>query len=312
MAATLFERLLAGEEAALARAVSVLESGQPKALELARALRQRAGGAAVIGITGPPGAGKSTLIDAYITHLRESGVRVAVLAVDPSSPLSGGAVLGDRARMGRHVADPGVFIRSIASRGHLGGLSSSLPASLDAVDAAGWPVIVLETVGAGQSEVEVVDFADVRIVVNAPGLGDDVQAIKTGILEIADILVVNKADTPLAERTVRQMTAMLKLRRAERQDVPIVKTVATAGEGVAELHRHIEALADAAAAEGRGQRLQRRIARQLLETLAAEVVEMCRSGQAAELTELSEQVQAGEIDMDAATRQLLASLSAQL
>ncbi len=177
-AVTAFDRLLAGDPGAMARAISVLETGGAEADALAARLRPHAGRALVVGFTGAPGAGKSTLISAYISAMRAAGERVAVLAVDPSSPLSGGAVLGDRTRMGAHTSDRGVYIRSVASRGHLGGLSLAIASMLDAVDAAGWPTIILETVGAGQSETEIVEFADVKVVLNAPGMGDDVQAIK--------------------------------------------------------------------------------------------------------------------------------------
>ena len=236
---TAFERLLAGDVATLARAISVLEAGGEAGDALAARLREHSGKARVIAFTGPPGAGKSTLINAYVTALRQRDEAVAILAVDPSSPLSGGAVLGDRTRMGAHSTDPAVFIRSLAARGHLGGLSLSIPAVLDAVDAAGWPTIILETVGAGQSETEIVEFADIKVVLNAPGLGDDVQAIKAGILEIADVLVVNKSDLPLADRTVRQLRAMLELRKAEWSDVPIVSTSATRLTGLDDLDRAI-------------------------------------------------------------------------
>lgn len=239
--ASAYERLLTGDVATLARAISLLEAGGNTGDDLAARLRDHAGNARVVAFTGPPGAGKSTLINGYVAELRNRGERVAILAVDPSSPLSGGAVLGDRTRMGEHSTDPGVFIRSVASRGHLGGLAVSIPAILDAVDAAGWPTIILETVGAGQSETEIAEFADVKIVLNAPGLGDDIQAIKAGILEIADILVVNKCDLPLADRTVRQLQSMLQLRSVECRDVPIVSTSATKLTGLNDLDDTISA-----------------------------------------------------------------------
>jgi LAO/AO transport system kinase len=231
----LIDRLVAGDVAALARCITLLEDR-----ELGAAVRQRirplAGRANVIGFTGAPGVGKSTLVDAYISELRRAGQSVAVAAVDPSSPLTGGAVLGDRIRMHRHTADPGVFIRSIASRGHLGGMSESIHWTVDAMDAAGKDIVIIETVGTGQSEVDVAEIADVCVVVSAPGLGDDVQAIKAGVLEIADILVVNKADSPLADLAAGQLRSMLKLRDQTRQDVPIVMTTATLGRGVDDLY----------------------------------------------------------------------------
>lgn len=244
----------------LARAISLLEMGGPGRDGLANRLRRHAGAALVVAFTGPPGVGKSTLISAYVAELRKRDNRVAVLAVDPSSPLSGGALLGDRIRMGEHSTDTGVFIRSVASRGHLGGLALSIPAILDAVDAAGWPTIVLETVGAGQSETEIVETADVTIVLNAPGLGDDVQAIKAGILEIADILVVNKSDLPDADRTVRQLQSMLQLRKADGRDVPIVSISAHGAEGVGELADIISAKMRAAKSVSHGMRQRRRLA----------------------------------------------------
>lgn len=237
--ATLFERLLIGDVVALARAISILETRDDRSDALANRLHGHAGKARVIGFTGPPGSGKSTLINAYVARLRAAGERVAILAVDPSSPLSGGSILGDRTRMGEHNADTGVFIRSIAARGYPGGLALSIPVILDAVDAAGWPTVILETVGAGQSENEIVEFADVKVVLNAPGLGDDIQAIKAGILEIADVLVVNKSDLPLADQTTYQLQAMLELRGSRFQSVSIVKTTAIEHKGLEELDQAI-------------------------------------------------------------------------
>ena len=193
----------------------------------------------MVGFTGATGVGKSTLISAYISHLRVQGRRVAVVSVDPSSPFSGGAILGDRLRMDRHVLDPDVYIRSASSRGHLGGLCSSIKQIVKVIDASGWDVIVLETVGTGQSEIEIAEIADVNVVVNSPGMGDDIQAMKSGILEIADILVVNKADMPNASRTTRQLRSMLKLREASRQSVPIFEVIATTGTGVAQMAESI-------------------------------------------------------------------------
>jgi LAO/AO transport system kinase len=254
--AALVDRLRRGEAAALSRCLSLVEQGGEQADAIGRLASLTTGRAALVGFTGPPGAGKSTLIDAYIACVRAVGRSVAVAAVDPSSPISGGSVLGDRVRMQRHSEDPGVFIRSIASRGHLGGLSESIHRVVDLMDAAGRDVIVIETVGAGQSEVEIAEVADVCIVVNAPNLGDDVQAIKAGILEIADVLVVNKADLPLASRTADQLRAMLML-RTEQRDVPVIETIATSGFGVDALAAAVEARANLSAEKKRASRLRR-------------------------------------------------------
>ncbi len=254
--ADLVDRLRRGDAAALSRCISLVEQGGAHADAIGRLADPATGHAAVVGFSGPPGAGKSTLIDAYITHVRAYGRSVAVAAVDASSPISGGSVLGDRVRMQRHTEDPGVFIRSIASRGHLGGLSENIHRVVDLMDASGRDVIVIETVGAGQSEVEIVEVADVCVVVNAPNLGDDVQAIKAGILEIADVLVVNKADLPLASRTADQLRAMLAL-RAEQRDVPVIETVATSGAGVDALAAAVDARAGLSAMRKRANRLRR-------------------------------------------------------
>lgn len=224
--------LTRGDRAALARAITAVENETAAAAAVLAASRGRLGRAHVIGITGAPGAGKSTLTAAMIEVLRELGKTVGVVAVDPSSPVTGGAILGDRIRMTRHAGDSGVFVRSLASRGHLGGLSRTAERVIDVMDAAGRDIVIVETVGTGQSEVEIAGIADVRIVVVAPGLGDEIQAMKAGILEIADLLVVNKADHPLAARTVRQLAAGAEL--SDRR-VPVLKTIASSGEGVAAL-----------------------------------------------------------------------------
>lgn len=265
-----FGRLLAGSPAALARALSVLENGGDDADLLAARVRPYTGRALVVGFTGPPGAGKSTLISAYVTALRAAGERVAVLAVDPSSPLSGGALLGDRLRMGEHLRDPGVFIRSVASKCHLGGLALSVPALLDATDAAGWPTIVVETVGAGQSETEIVEFADVKIVLSAPGLGDDVQALKAGVLEIADILVINKCDLPFAAQLRRQVEGALRLRPSDRAAPPVVSTSASADLGIDDLVAEIDVLRGKVAAMAPDARLARRLRGAIIRSAEAE------------------------------------------
>ncbi|WP_229186341.1 methylmalonyl Co-A mutase-associated GTPase MeaB [Bradyrhizobium oropedii] len=304
MESSLLKRLREGDPRAIARAITIMEAGGAAASRLHRGLLPSTGAALTIGFTGPPGAGKSTLIDAFVAELRKSGRTVAIAAVDPSSPLSGGAVLGDRVRMGRHTEDTGVFIRSIASRGHLGGLSESIQQIADVLDAGGRDVIVIETVGAGQSEVEIVEVADVRIVVNAPGLGDDVQAIKAGILEIANILVVNKADLPLAARTVRQLRSMLSLRRESDRDVPVIETVASSGQGVDELLRAVLKLVPRTPAE-REARRRARLHRLVAEAAAAEVRGriMGRTDQA--VLDALRQVEAGELSADEAARAVL-------
>ncbi|MCH6588758.1 MAG: methylmalonyl Co-A mutase-associated GTPase MeaB, partial [Proteobacteria bacterium] len=208
-AGDIIARLRSGEPLALARAITAVENETGDAAEILRAIQPHLGGARVHGFTGPPGVGKSTLVDAYITELRKRDLSVGVIAVDPSSPVSGGAILGDRVRMTSHGLDPEVFVRSIAARGHLGGLSATTAFVVDVMDAAGKDVIVIETVGTGQSEVEVAQIADTKVVICAPGAGDDVQAIKAGILEIGDLLVVNKADLPAAEVTAAYLRGML-------------------------------------------------------------------------------------------------------
>jgi LAO/AO transport system ATPase len=244
--------VLAGDRRAVARAISAIENGAPEAAPIETGIAARRGRAHVVGITGAPGAGKSTLIHALLGEYIRRGQRVAVVAVDPSSPVTGGAVLGDRVRMGEHGAHPDVFIRSIASRGHLGGLARTTGRIVDLLDAAGFDTVIVETVGTGQSEVEIARLADTRVVVSAPGLGDDVQAIKAGILEIADVLAVSKGDLPTAEATVRDLKDMLALRRRGAWPVLVVRTSGTTGDGVAAL---LDRIIEHAGAAGRGQRL---------------------------------------------------------
>lgn len=253
---------LAGDRRALSRAITAIENENADAPALLRAMQGRLGRAVSVGFTGPPGAGKSTLVNAFVREQRARGRTVGVIAVDPSSPISGGAILGDRIRMTGHAGDEGVFVRSLASRGHLGGLSRSAVRVMDCMDAGGLDVIVIETVGAGQSEVEIADVADVKVVVAAPGLGDDVQAIKAGILEIADILVVNKGDHPLAPQTLRHLKTMAGM-RPEGARPAVLKTTALTGEGVAELAEAVDALGRDrrhAAPMARARRLLRRAA----------------------------------------------------
>jgi LAO/AO transport system ATPase len=244
--------ILAGDRRAIARAISAVENDAPGTADLVAMLGPHLGAAHVVGITGAPGAGKSTLVNALLREWLARGRRVAVVAVDPSSPVSGGAVLGDRIRMTEGGGES-VFIRSLASRGHLGGLSRATRGAVDVFDAARFDFVVVETVGAGQSEVEVRGIADTTVVVCPPGLGDDIQAIKAGILEIADLLVVSKGDSPLAERTLRELSDMVAMRRAQGWRVPVLKTTGTNGDGVATL---ADRIAEHAARAGSGRRVR--------------------------------------------------------
>jgi len=298
-------RLCNGDVAALARSISLVDSTNEFGSAIHREVRSLAGEAEVVGITGPPGAGKSTLVNALVSELRKQQKRVAVIAVDPSSPITGGAVLGDRTRMGEHTSDSGVFIRSLAARGHLGGLSASILKIIDLVDAAGWEVIILETVGAGQSETEIAEIADINVVVNAPGLGDDVQAIKAGILEIADVLVVNKADSPLAQRTERQLQSMLQLRREEYSDVPIVNTVATTGKGVDELLAAIIKKSKAKFNTCKKSRLLSRVRRIIAQEAAAQAKKAVLDDEHPQTLALFEKVLLGECEHQEAVQQVM-------
>lgn len=307
------QRLLAGETIALAKSITAVENSTDQAAALLAGIQPHLGRALVVGITGPPGAGKSTLVNAMVAEWRRRQRSVGVVAVDPSSPLTGGAILGDRIRMSEHTRDPGVFVRSLAARGQLGGLSPTAARIIDVMDAAGRDVVVVETVGAGQSEVEIAEVADVRVVVCAPGLGDDVQAIKAGILEIADILVVNKADLPLAERTVSQLKGMLSLRAAALEplaaQVPVLPITATSGRGVGALVDAVEERAGVALrGDERAARARQRVRRLLADAAARHVRRLIREAGGDSVDGLCDRVQRGELSIDAAVALVLPEL----
>ena len=304
----LAERAREGHVASGARLIRMLEEGDADAVDGLRALLPHAGAAHVLGITGPPGAGKSTLVDRIIGELRRRDRRVGVIAVDPSSPFTGGAILGDRVRMNSHATDPGVFIRSMATRGQLGGLATTTYEAATVLDAMGYDVVLIETVGVGQDEVDVVELAHTTAVVSIPGMGDDIQAIKAGILEIGDVFIVNKADLPFADRVAKQLTAMLHLREAPEDGwaPPIVKTEAERAKGVAELVDTIEAhrahLEITGGLETKASRRRERVFHDLLKArAAAQVLAGTGDGGAA----LLERLRRGELDPYAAVEALL-------
>jgi LAO/AO transport system kinase len=305
----LAQRALAGDARALARAISWIENGTAGSRsvirELGLAAGERSARARVIGLTGAPGAGKSTTTNALVTALRSRGDRVAVLAVDPSSPFSGGALLGDRVRMQGHAADPGVFIRSMASRGQLGGLSAATPMAIRALDAAGFDVILVETVGVGQAEVEIASAADTTVVVVVPGMGDSIQAAKAGVLEIADVLVVNKADRPDTQATVRDLRNMVALSSADWKP-PVVTTVATTSEGISDLVGKLDRHAEWLSESGELERRRRARARDEVLAMAFGAVRSALPGPL--LDALAGQVADGNLDPHEASEKLLAAL----
>ena len=310
----LVDRARAQEPRAVGRLISLVENASPELRVVAAALAPYTGHARVIGLTGPPGVGKSTSTSALVTLLRAQGKRVGVLAVDPSSPFSGGALLGDRIRMREHATDPGVFIRSMATRGHLGGLSWATPQALRVLDAAGFDVVLVETVGVGQSEVDVAGLADTTVVLLAPGMGDGIQAAKAGILEIADVFVVNKADRPGADATVRDLKNMVAMSRrgvagpSWRQ--PIVPTVASTMDGMADVVTAMDA--HQSWLVERGLLADRRFhrARAEVEAIALEAVKARIDGPGEDaLRDLAVQVAAGAIDPYSAADRLVEDLT---
>ncbi len=236
------QEILKGNSRAIAKGISLVENKHPDAQEILKDIFPYTGNSVIIGITGSPGSGKSTLVDQLIGSFKEKGKNIGIIAVDPSSPFTGGAILGDRIRMMRHSTDHNVYIRSMATRGHLGGLAKASGEAISILEASGKDVIILETVGVGQDEVEVVKLADIVLVVLIAGVGDDIQAFKAGIMEIADIFILNKADSPESDRTERQIKAMLDLGLEKEKNPPVIKTIATKGEGIDSLIEEIEIL----------------------------------------------------------------------
>jgi len=303
-----------GAPRAVARLISLVEDGHPALREVMAALAPHTGRAHIFGITGSPGVGKSTLTNALVSALRARGQRVGILAVDPSSPFSGGALLGDRIRMQDHALDSGVYIRSMASRGHLGGLSWTTPQALRVLDAAGCDVVVVETVGVGQSEVEVAGLADTTMVLLAPGMGDGIQAAKAGILEIGDIFIVNKADRDGADATVRDLRHMISLGEGTAPDLwrpPVLKTVAARGDGIDEVMTAIDD--HFAWMEGSGTLRERRVRRAgdeieaiAIQALRARIGDL-RHGQGVD--ELAGHVVDGTSDPYAAADKILAAVT---
>ncbi|WP_030022161.1 methylmalonyl Co-A mutase-associated GTPase MeaB [Streptomyces monomycini] len=312
----LVEQARQGRPRAVARLISLVEGASPQLREVMAALAPLAGGAYVVGLTGSPGVGKSTSTSALVSAYRRAGKRVGVLAVDPSSPFSGGALLGDRVRMSDHASDPGVYIRSMATRGHLGGLAWAAPQAIRVLDAAGCDVILVETVGVGQSEVDIAGQADTTMVLLAPGMGDGIQAAKAGILEIGDVYVVNKADRDGADATARELNHMLGLGEARAPGdwrPPIVKTVAARGQGTDEV---VEALEKHRAwSEEHGTLAERRRTRAAreVETIAVtrlrERIGDLRGDR--RLSVLAERIVAGELDPYAAADELVAGVTGE-
>jgi LAO/AO transport system kinase len=297
----------AGDRRALARAISLVENGDPLAYPLVRELYPETGNATVIGVTGPPGVGKSSLIGALVQHARGLGKTVGVVSVDPSSPFSKGALLGDRIRLADHFTDPGVYIRSMGTRGHLGGLAETTLQAVLLLDASGKDVVFVETVGAGQSEVEVTGIADTVLLVLMPGSGDSVQALKAGIMEIPDVIAVNKMDHPAAKTMLNEVRSIVGLADPERRP-PILLTEAVRGENVAKLWETLEAHRSALAAEGKlDERRRRNLAREVFAVASSRAKLHLESAVAddPELRRLLEEVERRELDPLTAVREIM-------
>jgi LAO/AO transport system kinase len=305
---TLAQRLLDGDRRALARAISLVENDSPEGWELVREVYPKTGNASVVGFTGPPGVGKSTLLGALTKHERAQGRSIAVLSIDPSSPFTKGALLGDRIRLTDHFLDPGVFIRSMANRGALGGLSEAALQAALLMDASGRDLVLLETVGVGQAEVDIIDHADTIVLVLQPGSGDSIQALKAGVMEIPDVIVVNKADHPLTDTMVREVKGVLALGPKADWPVPILRSEAVRGEGVEELAAKLTE--HRAYIEEQGTLSERRRRNLLNEVLAIATYRMRRELEASvredeDVRELLDRVVSRELDPASAATTIL-------
>jgi LAO/AO transport system kinase len=306
--ASLAERLLAGDKRALARGISFVENDKPEGWALVREVYPKTGNARILGFTGPPGVGKSTLVGALVKHAREAQREVGVLSIDPSSPFTQGALLGDRIRLAEHFLDEGVYIRSMASRGALGGLSEATLQALLLLDASGKDDVFLETVGVGQAEIDIIDHADTVVLVLMPGSGDSVQALKAGVMEIPDVIVVNKATHPLTDSMVREIRGVLALGPRTEWEVPVLRTEASEGEGVGELaeaiDKHHRFIKESGTLE---ERRRRNLVNEVLELATVRLrrqLERSIFGDA-EVTELLEQVVRRKLDPASAAQRLL-------
>ncbi len=306
--AKLAERLLAGDKRALAKAISLIENDEPAGWELVREVYPSTGRARIIGLTGPPGVGKSTLIGALTAEMRKANREVAVLSIDPSSAFTKGALLGDRIRLSDHFLDAGVFIRSMASRGALGGLSEATLQAALLMDASGKDDVFIETVGVGQAEIDIVDHGDTVVLVLMPGSGDSIQALKAGVMEIPDVIVVNKADHPMTDTMIREIRGVLSLGPSGPWRVPIVRTEATKGEGVAELAERISEHRAHIEAEGAlEERRARNLRNEVLELAAARLRRSLEAGVADDpaIAELLDRVVRRELDPASAASEIL-------
>jgi LAO/AO transport system kinase len=305
---SLAERLIAGDKRALARAITLIENDDPAGWELVREVFPRTGRARIVGLTGPPGVGKSTLIGSLTAEMRKADRQVAVLSIDPSSPFTRGALLGDRIRLSDHFLDQGVFIRSMASRGALGGLSEATLQAALLMDASGKDDVFIETVGVGQAEIDIVDHGDTIVLVLMPGSGDSIQALKAGVMEIPDIIVVNKSDHPMTDTMIREIRGVLSLGPSTSWRVPIVKTEAAKGEGVAELAEKISEHREHIEAEGTlDERRARNLRNEVLELAAARMRRRLEAAVAddASVRELLDRVVRRDLDPASAAEELL-------